>query len=292
MSSETRVIVVDDEALARERLRRLLEQEPEVRLVAECASGRDAVRDVLAHRPDLLLLDVQMPGLDGFGVLRELRTAADAGDAPLPMVVFVTAYDQHALRAFEVHAVDYVLKPVEQDRLRDALARARTRHAQATAARRFREVQRLLDGVAAVAAAPADTGDDASPATLQPGGRWTERILVRAREKLYFVRASDVHRVEAAGNYVKLVVGDRAHLVRETMARMEQALDPATFVRIHRSTIVNMDRVRHMEPWFSGEYLVHMEDGTQLRMSRWYRDRVFDLLARVPAEAPRAPTQP
>jgi len=287
VSTETRVIVVDDETLARERLRRLLEAEPEVRLVAECAGGRDAVREVLAHRPDLLLLDVQMPGLDGFGVLRELRTAveAGAGDGALPMVVFVTAYDQHALRAFDVHAVDYVLKPVEQDRLREALARARTRHAQATAARRFHELQRLLDRVADQAGP--DDGNEPAPATLQQGGRWTERILVRAQEKLFFVRTADVDWIEAAGNYVWLHAGSRAHLIRETMARMEQTLDPATFVRIHRSTIINMDRVQQMEPWFSGEYLVHMADGTQLRMSRWYRDRVLNGLVRFPAEEPK-----
>lgn len=282
----TRAIVVDDEPLARERLRRLLDAEPDVHVVAECATGRDAVREVLAQRPDLLLLDVQMPGIDGFGVLRELRSEAEAGagDTALPLVIFVTAYDQHALRAFDVHAIDYVLKPVEPDRLRDALSRARARHAQASAARRFRDMQRLLERVMD----PAEAGAAGEPAeaTLQPRpqGRWTERILIREKDKLYFVRTAEVDWIEAAGNYVKLYIGKRTHLIRETMARMEQALDPGQFVRIHRSTIVNLDRVRQMEPWFSGEYMVQMEDGTELRMSRWYRDRVFDRLSRFPAD--------
>ncbi|HVH13445.1 MAG TPA: LytTR family DNA-binding domain-containing protein, partial [Longimicrobium sp.] len=234
---------------------------------------------ILAQGPDLVFLDVHMPKLDGFEVIQTV------GAERMPAVVFVTAYDQHALRAFDVHAVDYVLKPVEQDRLREALARARTRHAQATAARRFHELQRLLDRVADQAGP--DGGGEPAPATLQQGGRWTERILVRAQEKLFFVRTADVDWIEAAGNYVRLHAGSRAHLIRETMARMEQTLDPATFVRIHRSTIVNMDRVQQMEPWFSGEYLVHMADGTQLRMSRWYRDRVLNGLVRFPAEEPR-----
>jgi two-component system LytT family response regulator len=200
-------------------------------------------------------------------------------------VIFVTAYDQHALRAFDVHAIDYVLKPVEPDRLRDALSRARARHAQASAARRFRDMQRLLERVMD----PAEAGAAGEPAeaTLQPRpqGRWTERILIREKDKLYFVRTAEVDWIEAAGNYVKLYIGKRTHLIRETMARMEQALDPGQFVRIHRSTIVNLDRVRQMEPWFSGEYMVQMEDGTELRMSRWYRDRVFDRLSRFPADA-------
>ena len=285
-TTETRVIIVDDEPLARERLRRLVEAEDDVRIVAECAGGRDAVREVLAHRPDVLLLDVQMPGIDGFGVLRELRAATDAGagETALPLVIFVTAYDEHALRAFDVHAIDYVLKPVETDRLRDALSRARARHAQASAARRFREMQRLLDRV--MAQGEAGAAAEPAEATLQRQGQWTDRILIREKEKLYFIRAAEVDWIEAAGNYAKLYLGKRTHLIRETMTRMEQALDPATFIRIHRSTIVNLDRVRQMEPWFSGEYMVHMHDGTQLRMSRWYRDRVLSTLGRFPAGVP------
>ncbi len=287
MSGPVRVVVVDDEELARERLRRLLEREPDVAVVAECANGKEAVREVLARRPDVLFLDVQMPGLDGFGVLRALRAEADAGGTgagPLPLVVFVTAFDEHALRAFDVHAVDYVLKPIDPDRFRDAVARARARHAQADSARRLRELQRLLEHVEAPGA-PREP-EEAAEATLQRAApRSADRLLVRSQERLFFVRTAEIDWIEAAGNYAKLHVGGRTHLIRETMARLEEGLDPARFARIHRSTIVNLDRVREMEPWFSGEYLVVMEDGTQLRMSRWYRERVLGRFGTLPAEA-------
>ena len=282
---QLKVIVVDDEDLARDRLRRFLERESDVNILAEAANGKDAVKQILAHRPDVVFLDVQMPGLDGFGVLRSLRAEADAGaleGSALPLVVFVTAFNEHALRAFEVHAVDYVLKPIDPDRFKDAVSRARARHSQADAVRRYREVMRLLDRVgAATEPKPAVPPSELSVQRSERGGM--ERLVVKSQERLFFVKSADIDWVEADGNYAKLHVGGKEHLIRETMGHLEEMLGSTHFARIHRSTIVNLDRVAEMEPWFSGEYLVVLQNGTELRMSRWYRDKVLGKFSRTPA---------
>jgi two-component system, LytTR family, response regulator len=245
-----RVLVIDDEELARQRLRRLLDAEEGVQVVGEVGDGRAAVEAIRRLAPDLVFLDVQMPEIDGFAVLERLRPE------PLPAVVFVTAYDDYALRAFEVHAVDYLRKPFDAARFHEAFSRARQRLAGADAEERARKLETLLAQV-----------DSHRP-------RSRDRIMVRADGRLYFVRVDDIDWVEAAGNYVKLHVGRDTHLLRETMTGMEKLLDPSRFLRIHRSAIVNLDRVREMQPWFSGEYTVILRDGTQLRLSRVYRDRL------------------
>jgi len=269
-------LIVDDESLARQRVRRLLQAEPDVEIVGEAETGRDAVRMIQEMRPDLVCLDVQMPELDGFGVLRELDSEA------VPMVLFITAYDEHAQRAFDVHAVDYVLKPVDADRFSAAFERARTQRAHAVAAERLGEllatVRRLAD---------ADTGLDASAGTSAAGangtngtngtngnGRYASRILVKQDGRMYFVKTSEIDWIEADRNYVRLHVGKEAHTIRERISHLEETLDPRLFARIHRSTIVNLNRVREMQQWFSGDYVVILEDGTRLRLSRHYRDRV------------------
>jgi two-component system LytT family response regulator len=236
MSSLT-ALIVDDESLARQRLRRLLAEEADVEVVGECGGGREAISAIADLGPDVVLLDVQMPEVDGFAVLRALEDRR-------PIVVFVTAYDDHAIRAFDVAAVDYLVKPVEPERLRRAMARARA----ARAAQR-----------------PAATDPPAVPA---------DRLLVKEDGRMFFISAGDIDWVEAAGNYAKLHVAGRVHLVRETMTGLEGRLDPRRFARIHRSTIVNLDRVREMALWFSGDYLVRLTDGTELKLSRWYRDRL------------------
>jgi len=274
-----RVLVVDDEAFARQRVRRLLADESGVEVLDECASGREAVDAVRRDRPDVLFLDVQMPEMDGFAVLRELA-AADGGSVPL--VVFVTAYDEHALRAFDVRALDYLLKPVDPERLHVAVARARAQHAQATAAERH---ARLVSLLAELGPAPGSLPTGASPAAAaapnvpaSPAGApaW---LLVKDEGRMYLVRAADIDWVEAFGNYAKLHVGPRTHLMRETMAGLEAALEPAGFARLHRSTIVNLDRVREMQPWFSGDYVAILTDGTRLKVSRVYRERLEQRLA-------------
>jgi two-component system LytT family response regulator len=268
---------VDDEALARQRVRRLLQNETDVEIVGEAESGTEAVTMIRERQPDLVCLDVQMPGLDGFGVLREI----DGG--PVPMVLFVTAYDEHAQRAFDVHAVDYVLKPVDGERFRAAFDKARKQRANAVAAERLGElletVRRLADGGAAEArdgaAALASLAGAAAPgAPAAAAGRYASRILVKQDGRMFFVKTTEIDWIEADRNYVRLHVGKTAHTIRERISHLEETLDPRLFARIHRSTIVNLNRVREMQQWFSGDYVVILEDGTRLRLSRHYRDRV------------------
>lgn len=289
-----RVLIVDDESLARQRVRRLLQNEADVDIVGEAESGHEAVMMIRELQPDLVCLDVQMPGLDGFGVLREL----EGGRAP--MVLFVTAYDEHAQRAFDVHAVDYVLKPVDGERFRAAFGKARKQRANAVAAERLGElletVRRLADGGAADAregalaltglagtaghaastAVTAAASAAATPGSGTPsaGGSYASRILVKQDGRMFFVKTTEIDWIEADRNYVRLHVGKTAHTIRERISHLDETLDPRLFARIHRSTIVNLNRVREMQQWFSGDYVVILEDGTRLRLSRHYRDRV------------------
>ena len=286
-----RVLIVDDERLARQRVRRLVQSEADVEVVGEAESGHEAVALIRELRPDLVCLDVQMPGLDGFGVLRELE------GGHVPMVLFVTAYDEHAQRAFDVHAVDYVLKPVDEDRFRAAFGKARMQRANAVAAARLGElletVRRLADGSAAIAdlrgdvaggaigsglaTANANANANAVPGASGAGsanGRFASRILVKLDGRMFFVKTTEIDWIEADRNYVRLHVGKTAHTIRERISHLEETLDPRVFARIHRSTIVNLNRVREMQQWFSGDYVVILEEGTRLRLSRHYRDRV------------------
>jgi two-component system, LytTR family, response regulator len=266
--SKLRVLIVDDEALARQRVRRLVQAEPDAEVIGECADGREAVEAIQRSRPDLVCLDVQMPELDGFGVLQSIPPEVT------PRVVFVTAYDEHALRAFEVHAVDYVLKPVDAERFRQAFARVREAHAHASAADRL---GRLLDTVRSVSTEPGNP----TPAieSAAPTG-FASRILVKHDGRMFFVKVGDIDWIEADRNYVKLHVGQVAHVIRERISHLEETLDPSLFARIHRSTIVNLNRIREMQQWFSGDYVVILEDGTRLRLSRHYREQVEKQVAR------------
>lgn len=271
---------MDDEALARQRVRRLLQNETDVEIVGEAESGTEAVTMIRERQPDLVCLDVQMPGLDGFGVLREIE------GGPVPMVLFVTAYDEHAQRAFDVHAVDYVLKPVDGDRFRAAFDKARKQRANAVAAERLGElletVRRLADGGAAeardgataLASLAGAAAPSVPPAAAGANGRYASRILVKQDGRMFFVKTTEIDWIEADRNYVRLHVGKTAHTIRERISHLEETLDPRLFARIHRSTIVNLNRVREMQQWFSGDYVVILEDGTRLRLSRHYRDRV------------------
>ena len=264
------VLIADDEAVARARLRRLLASWPDVAVVGECADGRAAVDAVERLRPDLVFLDIMMPELDGFGVVDEL-----AGHEA-PHVVFVTAYDAHAVRAFEVNAVDYLLKPVDADRLRASLDRVadrgRQRDGRGSAPDERRRLLALFEELAAErrADAPPAAGDPRATASAPPA-RLGERLLVRGEGRMYFVRLSEIDYLESAGNYVTLHVGEARHQVRERIGELARRLDPRRFARIHRTAIVNVDRVREIQPWFSGDAVVILHSGRRLRLSRMYR---------------------
>ncbi|HET7291322.1 MAG TPA: LytTR family DNA-binding domain-containing protein [Vicinamibacteria bacterium] len=250
-----RVLIVDDEPIARERLRTLLAPGADVEIVGECSDGNEAVDTIRKERPDLVFLDVQVPELDGFGVVKALE------GEKLPAIVFVTAYDQYALQAFEVHAVDYLLKPFDEERFRLALERARrTVEAEAGNGVNDRLLALLKD--------------------LKPEPQFLERVVVRSSGRLFFLRTDEIDWVESSGNYVCLHAGKESHLVRETMSALEARLDPAQFIRIHRTAIVRIDQIKELHPLFHGEYEVVLRDGTRLTLSRSYRDRLQGLLGK------------
>jgi two-component system LytT family response regulator len=255
-----RSLVVDDEPLARRRVLRLLEAEPEAEVVGGAADGGEAVEMIRAHTPELVFLDVQMPGMDGFGVVEALEPDER------PFVVFVTAYDQYALRAFEVHALDYLLKPFDAERFHRAFERARAQIRRRQVREHRQKVLALLADMAAGGSRPAAKG------AAEEGP--VERLLVRADGRVLFLRAEEVDWIGAQGNYAELHVGPRSYLIRETLGALEARLDPRRFLRVHRSAIVNLDRVRELHPWFGGDYLISLHDGTELHLSRSYRARV------------------
>ena len=248
-----RTLVVDDERLARERVTSLVRDRPELTLIGEAQDGRTALDLIVEHRPDLVFLDVQMPELDGFQIIGALDGAED----PLPAVVFVTAYDAYALRAFEVAAMDYLLKPVTAERFAAAVSRVLARTGQRSA------------GVSLHAFAEQAAAARAERPT---------RFVARRGAKHYFIRVADVDRIEADGNYVRIQTGDTAHLIRDTMHGVEAKLDPEEFVRIHRSAIVAIDRIQSIEAREAGEYLVTLRGGAKVVSSRGYSDRVRALL--------------
>jgi two-component system LytT family response regulator len=250
--AEIRALIVDDEPLARERIRDLLQADPEIRIVGECSNGREALDAFSEKSPDLVFLDVQMPDLDGFGVIE----AADP--LSLPVIVFVTAYDEYAVKAFEVHALDYILKPFDRDRFHAALTRAKL--AVGTDGRDLD--QRLV----------------ALLEELQDKKKHLSRIVVKSGGRIFFVRSEEIDWIEAAGNYVELHVGRDSHLLRETMSALESRLDPKTFLRIHRRIIVNLERIKQFEGVSHGEYVVVLKDGTRLSSSRGYREGLQKLL--------------
>ena len=242
-------LIVDDEPLGRERIRSLLDQDNRFASPIECQNGIEAIDTLRSHQIDLVFLDIQMPEVSGFDVVREI------GPEGMPPVLFVTAYDQHALKAFELHAFDYLLKPFSVDRFNEAVDHAIRRIDQMKKSNLSSKLTDLL-------------------LDLQPQKDWLKRIMVKSRSRVYFILTDQIDWIESAGNYVSIHVGGQQHLLRQTMTSLEKQLDPTHFMRIHRSTIINLNRVSDLYPMASGEYQVRLTDGTKLTMSRTYKDRL------------------
>ena len=251
-----RILIVDDEPLARERVRRLLRDETNVEIVGEAGNGREAATAIAEKKPDLVFLDVQMPEMNGFEVLQTL------GENKIPAIVFTTAYDRYAIQAFEFHALDYLLKPFSRERFKRAVKHARE---QLEAVRQTGSVDERL----------------VSLLENLKAKKYLERIVVRSAGRVFFIKTEEIDWIEAAGNYLKLHVGREEHLVRETMQSIETKLDPEKFFRIHRSTLVQIDRIKEFHPLFGGDYAVILRNGTELALSRNYRERLPELFGNL-----------
>jgi two-component system, LytTR family, response regulator len=244
-----RTLIVDDEPLAREWVRNGLQEEPDVEIIGECGDGFEAVQTIAEKKPQLVLLDVQMPGLDGFGVLSSLE------GPDLPAVIFVTAFDRYALKAFEAHAVDYLMKPFSSERLHAAVERARAEIDRSSSRELKAALSALLDDIQRERAYP-------------------EWLLIKREDRSVFLKIADIDWIESSRNNVRLHVGKEIYLYHETTSGIESKLDPKKFFRIHRSTIVNIEKIREMHPWFNGDYAVTLKDGTKLTLSSTYRERL------------------
>jgi two-component system, LytTR family, response regulator len=243
-----KTLIVDDESLSRRRLRRLLAFEPDCEIVGECTNGLEAMEALAQHRPDILFLDVQMPEMDGFEVAQAMAESK-------PLIIFTSAYDEYALRAFDVHAFDYLLKPFDRRRFRESVERARARLTQDRSGVSDDRLVALLESLASARKAP-------------------DRIAIRNNGRVVFVKSGEIDWIEASDNYVCLHCGKDTHILRETMAELEARLDPARFLRVHRSAIVNIDRIRELQPWFRGDYRVILHDGKELTLTKTHREKL------------------
>ncbi len=270
-SEKIRCVIVDDEPLALRGLRLRLGEYPEIDIVAEAANGREAVKEIKKHAPDVAFLDIQMPGLDGFGVVRALI------GAPAPLIVFVTAYDKFAIEAFEANALDYLVKPVDEERLKDALHRIREALKSRAATNRESRLVELL------ASLSDDDRDRIKELIADPSWtekeRYAERLSFKDGSKVVVLTADEIEWIDAAGDYMCIHAGGKTHIIRETMKTLQQRLDPTRFQRIHRSAIVNVKKVKELHPHSNGEYFLVLDNGAELKLSRSYKDVVARFLA-------------
>lgn len=247
-----KTLIVDDELLARERVRRFLRDEKQIEVVGEAANGAEAIEFIKKEKPELVFLDIQMPEKNGFEVIKSLDAKT------IPTIVFVTAYDQYALQAFDASALDYLLKPFNRERFSRAVARAREHIENKQRGNLDERIASLI-------------------ADLKTEKKYLERLVVKSVGRVFFLKTDEIDWIEAAGNYLKLHVGRESHLIRETMNAIEAKLDPDKFLRIHRSTIVNIDRIKELHPMFSGDYDVVLQTGAKITLSRNYRERFLEL---------------
>ena len=252
-SNRIRAVIADDEMLARKFIRRMLKDEPDVEIVGECANGKEAVSMIRSEKPDLIFLDVQMPEKDGFAVLQSIPE--------LPEIIFTTAYEQYAIRAFELHALDYLLKPFDQARFRDAIKHAKEHLRSA----RDKDVRRQIDALLQ---------------SVEKKPQYLERLVIKSGGRISFLSTDEINWIEADDKYVHLHTSKINPMVRQTLNAMQAQLDPKKFKRIHRSAIVNVARIKELQPMFNGEHSVVLEDGTKLTLTRSYKDKLFELLGK------------
>jgi len=254
LEKKIRAVIVDDELLARKFIRRMLKEDPEVELVGECSNGKDAVSLITRQAPNLVFLDVQMPEMDGFSVLEEIVVD------PLPEIVFTTAFEHYALQAFEFHALDYLLKPFDQARFKATIKHVKERLLQRWDGNGL-EIGAFIESV-------------------RRHPKYLERLILKGSGRITILKTREVDWIEADDKYVHLHMGKSTRMVRQTLRAMEEQLDPNRFLRIHRSAMVNVERIKELHPLFGGEHTVIMEDGTRLTLSRHYKDKLFELLGR------------
>ena len=254
-ATRLRTLIADDELLARKFIRRMLRQDPEVEILAECGNGADAVAMIRKEKPDLVFLDVQMPEMNGFAVLDAVKLDH------LPEIIFTTAYESYAIRAFELHALDYLLKPFDQVRFKAALQYAKERFHSRQEDENQLQIGTLLESIRAQQ-------------------QYLDRVIIRADGRITFLQTREIDWLEADDKYVHLHTGNGTRMVRQTLSAMEEQLDPRKFVRVHRSAMVNTDRIKELQPLFNGEHSLVLEDGTRLTLSRKYKDKLFELLGK------------
>jgi len=254
-SAQIRTLIADDEALARKFIRRMLKDDHDVEILGECSNGKETVAMIRKENPDLVFLDVQMPEMDGFAVLEAI------GIESLPEIIFATAYEQYAIRAFELHALDYLLKPFDQTRFKEAIKHAKERFRFLRQNDGRMQISALLD-------------------SIKNKPQYLERLVIKAGGRITFLRTDEIDWIEADDKYVHLHTSKARPMVRQTLTAMEAQLDPAKFRRVHRSAIVNVERIAELQPLFSGEYSILLQDGTKLTLSRNYKDKLFDLLGK------------
>lgn len=251
-----RVLIVDDEPLSRERVRDMLRDDPDIEVIGECVNGPEAIEVAKSEVPDLIFLDVEMPGKNGFEVMEAL------GQELTPAIILITAYQQYAVQAFEVSALDYLLKPFDHARFDKAVQRAKARILGGKSRSLDRQILSALE-------------------EIKHREEHLDRLVIKTDGHVFFVRAKEIDWIQAEGNYVRLHVGKRSYTLRDTISGLESQLDPKSFLRVHRSAIVNIDRIQELQPWFHGEYRVVMQDGAELTLSRTYRERLTGVFARA-----------
>lgn len=263
-----RSIIVDDEKLARRGLALRLQQVPQVEVIAECSNGAEALKAVAELAPDLVFLDIQMPGMDGFEVVNELQSDT------MPMIIFVTAFNEYAVDAFKIHAVDYVLKPIDEERLQEAVDRAMARHEQSES---VASKEKLVQLVMGITGASASSVEEMAESGAGPR-KWPEKITIKDGNDIRFIKVAKIQWVDAAGDYMCIHASGDTHIMRITMKQLEGLLDPAVFLRVHRSTIVNINVINGAQSLENGEYLLNLEGDAQVKVSRGYRDKVRQFL--------------